>query len=48
MFGNLVLWIKKVWQQQTCVHDYKEVHASWRTNGSCPDFKKCKKCEYLK
>ncbi len=23
MIGDLVLWIIRVWNQQTCMHDYK-------------------------
>ena len=23
MLGDFVLWIKKTWKQQTCIHNYK-------------------------
>ena len=26
MIGDLILWIKKVWKQQTCIHNYKWIN----------------------
>jgi hypothetical protein len=48
MIGNIILWIKKVFKQQTCLHKYKWINASYRTNGSCRDFEECTKCEKIK
>jgi len=48
MFGLFVLWIKRVYKQQTCIHKFKHVNASYRTNGSCSDFEECEKCELIK
>lgn len=48
MFGKIVLWLRRVWKQQTCIHDWKVVHAAYRNDGSCADFDQCKKCEYIK
>jgi len=33
MFGDIVLFIKKVFKQQTCIHDYKVVNR-FDTGGS--------------
>lgn len=46
MIGDLILWIKKVFKQQTCMHDYRHVNASWRAN--CSDFEECVKCDKIK
>ena len=44
MFGDIILWIKLFFKQQTCIHDYKWVNR--RDNGA--DFQVCKKCDKIK
>ena len=44
MIGDLILWIKRVWKQQTCIHDYKWIHRK-DTGGS---FEQCSKCEKIR
>lgn len=44
MIGDFIIWIKLVWNKQTCIHDYKYVYRQ-DTGG---DFQKCKKCGKLK
>lgn len=48
MLGDLILWIKKIIKQQTCVHEYKYINASYKTNSSCSDFEQCIKCGKIK
>ena len=43
MIWNLILYIKKVYKQNTCIHDYKIVIRK-DTGGS---FDKCEKCGRL-
>lgn len=43
MIGDLILWFKKVWKQQTCIHYYKIVNR--KDNGG--SFYECTKCEKL-
>lgn len=42
MIGDLILWIKKVWKQETCVHDYKFEFD--RTGLGKFDHHECNKC----
>jgi len=43
MFGDLIIWIKKVFKQQTCIHDYKPDRIGIITG---LNFKRiCSKCE---
>jgi hypothetical protein len=44
MIGDLIIWIKKVWKQQTCFHIYKSVHRH-DTGGS---FEICIKCDKIR
>lgn len=44
MFGNLILWIKRVFKQQTCIHKYKSVYR--KDYGSSFDL--CEKCDLIK
>ncbi len=46
MIGDLILWIKKVWKQQTCVHDYK-IHYD-KTGLGRFDHYECDKCDKWK
>ena len=48
MMGDIISWIKKVYKKQTCIHDYKWINASLKTNGSCPDFETCSKYGKIK
>ena len=43
MIGNIILWIRLTWKQQTCIHTYKPVVRK-DTGGS---FDMCTKCEYI-
>lgn len=47
MFGDIVIAVKVWVKQQICLHTYKWVNASYRTNGSCSDFQECTKCERI-
>ena len=44
MIGDLVLWIKQTWKQQTCIHDYRVVNRL--DNGG--SYEVCNKCEHLR
>ena len=44
MVGDLVLWIKKFWKQQTCIHNYKWINR--KDNGG--SFENCLKCDKIK
>jgi hypothetical protein len=44
MIGDLILWIKRVWKQQTCIHNYTIVNRK-DTGGS---FENCLKCNKIK
>lgn len=44
MWIDFGVWVVKTWRRITCVHDWKYVHASYRTFGSCSDFEECRKC----
>ena len=44
MIGDLILWLKRVWKQQTCVHEYKSVYRK-DTGGS---YEVCAKCDKLR
>ncbi len=46
MIGDLILWMKKVWKQQTCVHDYK-IHYD-KTGLGRFDHYECDKCDKWK
>jgi hypothetical protein len=43
MIGDIVLWIKRVWKQQTCIHTYEIVNRK-DTGGS---FDLCSKCDKI-
>jgi len=43
MIGDIVLWIKKFWKQQTCIHDYRIIIRK-DTGG---DFHSCFKCDKI-
>lgn len=45
MFGDLILYLKKVLKQQSCIHNYKIVFRKDFQGGS---FFECTKCEKLK
>lgn len=44
MIGDLILWIRIVFKQQTCIHNYKTIirKDTWG------DFKGCIKCDKIK
>ena len=44
MIGDLILWIKRVWKQQTCIHTYKWVNR--KDNGD--SFEDCSKCDKIR
>ena len=44
MIGDLILWIKRVFKQQTCIHDYKWINRK-DTGGS---FENCAKCDKIR
>ena len=43
MIGDLILWVKRVWKQQTCVHTYKTIIR--KDNGNT--FENCCKCDKI-
>lgn len=45
MFGDLILFFKKVFKQQTCIHNYKIIIRKDFAGGT---FQECTKCEKLK
>lgn len=44
MLGNLILWMREVWKQQTCVHTYEWIYR--KDNGN--SFENCSKCDLVK
>lgn len=44
MIGNLILWLKKVLKQQTCIHKYEWIIR--KDNGN--SFENCCKCDKIK
>jgi len=44
MIGDLILWIKRMWKQQTCIHTYKWINRK-DTGGS---FENCTKCDKIR
>ena len=47
MIGDLILWIKKVWKQQTCLHSYRLIPDKTGGLGGY-DLYKCEKCVKIK
>lgn len=45
MIGDLILWIQKVWKQQTCIHKYIIVNRKDFEGGT---FENCTKCDKIK
>ena len=44
MFGDIILWLKTFFSQQTCIHDYKPVYRR-DTGGGFDICRKCKKIQ---
>ena len=44
MLGDILLWIKNFFKQQTCIHKYKWINR--KDNGG--SFEECIKCEKIK
>jgi len=46
MLGDFILWLKRVYKQQTCIHDYKSV--ADKSLAGTFDHYECKKCDRWK
>jgi hypothetical protein len=44
MIGDLILWLKSAWKEQTCIHKYEWIYRH-DTGGS---FEMCAKCERIR
>ena len=44
MIEDIILWLKKTFKQQTCIHKYKDIHRK-DTGGSVVICEKCNKIQ---